>query len=136
MFNNSSYPFFSAALSAARRHKTFYFARIYNLLHIELQFVPQRKQLHVYHTNSQLMLQFDIVIIWNINKEQSHKAIFITVATCVIYIIGFKTFKHHLHRPNANFSCFQKSIFRVGIRFRTVYHVTWSSLKIKRKNLR
>jgi len=50
------------------------------------------------------------------------KAIFITVATCGVYIIGLETFKQHLHSPNANFTCFQ-SKFRVGIRVTTFYHV-------------
>jgi hypothetical protein len=37
--------------------------------------------------------------------------------------------KHHLHRPNTNLSCFQKSIFYAGNNISTYVHSVWQFLK-------
>jgi IS1 family transposase len=44
--------------------------------------------------------------------------------------------KHHLHRPIANLSCFQKSSFYSGIRISAVYHIVSQILRLKRYNLK
>ena len=43
--------------------------------------------------------------------------------------------KHHLHKPNANLSCFQKSTFYAGIKiFTAVCHLVWQSPRMTRQN--
>jgi hypothetical protein len=44
--------------------------------------------------------------------------------------------KHHLNRPNANPSWFQKSTFFAGIKFLTVYHLVRQSSGMTRQNLK
>jgi hypothetical protein len=44
--------------------------------------------------------------------------------------------KHHLCRPNANLSCFQKKVHSMlTSKFSTVYHIVWQSLRMKKQNL-
>ena len=43
--------------------------------------------------------------------------------------------KHHLHRPNATKSCFQKSTIYAGIKIFNGYHIIWQSSRMTRKNL-
>jgi IS1 family transposase len=44
--------------------------------------------------------------------------------------------KHHLCRPIANLSCFQKSAFYSSIEFLIVYHTVSQILRMKRHNLK
>jgi len=45
--------------------------------------------------------------------------------------------KHHLHKPHANLSCFQKSTFYAGITiFTAVCHLVWQSPRMTRQNLK
>jgi len=43
--------------------------------------------------------------------------------------------KHHLHRPNATKSCFQKSTIYAGIKIFNSFHIVWQSSRMTRKNL-
>jgi hypothetical protein len=44
--------------------------------------------------------------------------------------------EHHLHRPNANLSCFQKSTFYAGIRIFNRLPFSLISLKNEKKNFK